>query len=54
MPIINKRFPADTTLEQSTFLNNKKINAELYALLMSFSFPDEKKRTIVRKKDLPT
>lgn len=31
--MIQKRFPADTTLEYSTFLNNKKIDAELYAFL---------------------
>jgi len=28
-----KRFPADTTLEKLTFLNNKKIDGELYAYL---------------------
>ena len=28
-----KRFPADTTLDFSTFLNDKKINGELYAIL---------------------
>jgi len=28
-----KRFPADTTLEKLTFLNNRKIDAELYAYL---------------------
>ena len=54
MSTINKRFPADTTLKQETFLNNKKINAELYALLMTYSLPDDQKRTVVNKKDLPT
>jgi hypothetical protein len=28
-----KRIPADTTLETLTFLNDKKINGELYAYL---------------------
>jgi len=27
-----KRFPADTTLSSLTFLNDKKIDGELYAL----------------------
>ena len=54
MTTINKRFPADTTLKESTFLNNKKINAELYALLMTYSYPDELNRTVVIKKNLPT
>ena len=34
---ISKRFPANTTLETATFLNDKKINGELYALLQGFS-----------------
>lgn len=54
MPTINKRFPADTTLKEQTFLNNKKINGELYALLLSYSYPDDQKRTVVMKKSLPT
>lgn len=32
-----KRFPADTTMEFSTFLNDKKINGELYAVLQGAS-----------------
>ena len=32
-----KRFPADTTLDFSTFLNDKKINGELYAILQGLS-----------------
>ena len=32
-----KRFPADTTLDVSTFLNDKKINGELYAILQGVS-----------------
>lgn len=54
MSEINKRFPADTTLKYNTFLNNKKVNAELYALLMTYSFPDDQKRTVVIKKKLPS
>lgn len=52
--LINKRFPANTTLTQDTFLNDKKVDAELYAFLISLSYPDETKRTITRKIDLPT
>jgi hypothetical protein len=26
-----KRFPANTTLDTTTFLNDKKVNGELYA-----------------------
>ena len=32
-----KRFPADTTLNTLTFLNDKKINGELYAYLQGRS-----------------
>lgn len=52
--MIQKRFPANTTLEYSTFLNNKKIDAELYAFLQSLSYPNEQGMTVVYKKDLPT
>ena len=34
---IKKRFPADTSLDKMTFLNNKHINGELYAYLQSLS-----------------
>lgn len=55
--IITKRFPADTSMEIITFLNDKKINGELYAILQSYSFPieldDGTHQTIVKKKDLP-
>lgn len=54
MSQVKKRFPADTSLERDTFLNNKKIDGELYGLLKSYSFPNQKKETIVAKKDLPT
>ena len=45
--IIKKRFPADTSLEYTTFLNDKKVNAELYALLQTYSRPDSEERTII-------
>ena len=51
---INKRFPANTSLDITTFLNNKKIDGELYAYLQSLSYPNEKKETIVLKKSMPT
>lgn len=35
--MIEKRFPADTTLTSLTFLNDKKIDGELYALFQSMS-----------------
>lgn len=49
-----KSFPADTSLEYKTFLNNKKINGELYAYLLSQSCGDEKGRTIVYRNKLPS
>lgn len=53
-----KRFPANTSLEDLTFLNDKNINGELYAFLQSISYgvKDENKKyqTLVYKKDLPT
>lgn len=52
--VISKRFPANTSLESQTFLNSKKIDGELYAFLQSYSHPDENKRTVVNKKDLPS
>ena len=33
MKIDSKRFPADTAMNTVTFLNDKKINGELYAYL---------------------
>ena len=35
--IEQKRFPADTSLDFTTFLNDKKVNGELYALLQGCS-----------------
>lgn len=51
---IQKSFPADTTLkkEVTTFLSDSKIDAELYAYLLSQSIGEEKE-TRVYKKDLP-
>ena len=51
---INKRFPANTTLEDLTFLNDKKIDGELYALLQSLSIPNENKETVVYTSSLPS
>lgn len=56
--IIQKRFPADVTLdtEVQTFLRDKKIDAELYALLQQYSMPveiDGGHMTIVEKSSLP-
>lgn len=48
-----KRFPANTTLQQQTFLNDKKINGELYGLLQGLSEHDDT-GTYVLKKKLPT
>ena len=54
MSQIHKRFPADTTDEEITFLNDGKIDAELYAYLQSISYPDpETKQTRVDKAHLP-
>jgi hypothetical protein len=51
--VVSKRFPANTTLEFSTFLNDKKVNGELYALLQSLSYPTEDKMTVVPKQNIP-
>ena len=39
MAVVEKHFPADTSLEMSTFLNNKDIDGRLYAYLQSKSMP---------------
>ena len=60
MRLEQKRFPADTTLEVSTFLNDKKINGELYALLQGVSdyMVIDKKlnlyQTYISKSKMPT
>lgn len=54
---IQKRFPANTVLDEVTFLNDKKVDGELYALYQEYSRPVEEDGeyiTIVNKKDLPT
>lgn len=51
---IKKRFPTDTILKEKTFLNDKKIDAELYAFLQELSYPNQQKETIVNKKKMPT
>lgn len=54
-----KRFPADTTLNELTFLNDKKVNGELYALLQGLSKYDvidkgsNKFLTYVQKREIP-
>lgn len=57
MGITTKRFPANTSMEVITFLNDKTINGELYAILQSYSKPvvldDGSYRTEVKKRDLP-
>lgn len=50
--MVQKRFPADTTLQELTFLNNKKIDAELYSYFQSISMP-ENGLTVVYKSDMP-
>jgi biotin operon repressor len=54
-----RRFPANTSLDSITFLNNKKINGELYGMFQSmaqspFGRKGDKNDTVVYKKDLPT
>ena len=39
MKEIQKRFPAETTLERATFLNNKNIDGLLYAYFQNVSMP---------------
>jgi len=54
MKTVSKRFPANTDLNVSTFLNDKKIDGELYSLLQTYSYPNSQKETVVEKKSLPT
>jgi len=39
MSVVEKHFPADTSMEMLTFLNNKDIDGRLYAYLQSKSMP---------------
>jgi DNA-binding XRE family transcriptional regulator len=51
----NKRFPSDFSLEYNTFLNDKGINAELYAILLGLSKVIEnssEKITYVKRGDI--
>lgn len=48
-----KHFPADTSMEYKTFLNDNKIDGELYGYLLSMSYGEEG-RTVVYKSNLPT
>lgn len=50
-----KHFPADTSLDYETFLNDSKIDGELYAYLLSQSYGDkESGETVVYKANLPS
>ena len=59
MKIDSKRFPADTAMNTVTFLNDKKINGELYAYLQyisTYKMLDDSPRhslTYVEKKSMP-
>lgn len=50
---VSKRFPAQVSMEVKTFLNDKKINGELYAYFQSISYSKDGK-TVVFKSSLPT
>lgn len=50
-----KHFPADTSLTYETFLNDSKVDGELYAYLLSHSYGDKDSgETIVYKANLPS
>lgn len=50
-----KHFPADTSLDYETFLNDSKVDGELYAYLLSQSYGDKKSgETVVYKANLPS
>lgn len=49
---ISKTFPANTVLDMKTFLNDSKVNGELYAYLLSMSVGEEEE-TRVYKNNLP-
>ena len=59
MKIDQKRFPADTSLKYQTFLNDKKVNGELYAYLQSLSEyevidkQENKYFVFIQKKNMP-
>lgn len=50
-----KHFPADTSLEYKTFLNDPKMDGELYNYLLSMSYGEkETGLTVVYKSNLPS
>lgn len=49
---LEKRFPSETTLDKLTFLNDKKVDGELYAYLLSKA-REVQKETRVYKSSLP-
>lgn len=51
---IKKRFPATISSDTLTFINDKKIDAELYAILQGLSEKYLTGETVVYKKTLPT
>lgn len=51
---IEKRLPATTSLDYKTFLNDRKIDGELYSLFLEYSIGVKDKGTVVIKKSLPT
>lgn len=53
MKKIEKWFPGNTKMDIKTFLNDTKIDGELYAYLLALSKGINKK-TVVLKKDIPT
>lgn len=51
--MVEKRFPANTNLDEKTFLNNNKINGKLYSYLLGISKVKDKE-TFIYKEDFPT
>lgn len=51
--VIEKRFPALVSLTEQTFLNDHKVDGELYSLLQQYSLGVDHE-TRVYKSDLPT
>lgn len=50
--MFSKRFPATISQTEMTFINNKKIDGELYALLQEYSYPDQGITKVNKKKFL--
>lgn len=48
-----KHFPADTSMDYDTFLNDPKVDGELYNYLLSMSYGEEG-QTVVYKNNLPS